>query len=155
MIVVSDTSPLNYLVILGYIEVLPQLFGTVVIPTEVHRELTAPDTPPEVLEWLDTEPDWLEIQSSTTLLIDPRIHPGECSALGLAMELQPDYVLIDDLLAREVAETQGLRVTGTVGILERAHQQNLLDLTTALNALQSTNFRISDALIKLVKDRNP
>jgi predicted nucleic acid-binding protein len=155
MIVVSDTSPINYLVMLGYIEVLPQIFGTVIIPTEVHRELTAPDTPIEVLEWLDTEPDWLQIQSSTMLLIDPTLHPGECSALGLAMEIQPNYVLIDDLLAREVAEIQGLRVTGTVGILERAHQADLLDLHTALDALQATNFRISDALIKLVKDRNP
>ncbi len=154
MIVISDTSPINYLVILGYVDFLPHLFDTVIIPTEVHRELTADRTPQVVRDWIQNRPDWLEIRSGNLLFIDEYLDPGECSAIGLALEIQFAGLLIDDLSARIAAENQGLNVTGTVGVLERAHQQGWLDLTTALSELKATNFRISDALIKLVIDRN-
>lgn len=39
MIVVSDTSPLNYLVLLDVVSVLPKLFGEVVVPPAVLTEL--------------------------------------------------------------------------------------------------------------------
>ena len=59
MIVVSDTSPINYLVILGIIDVLPELFETVYIPPEVVRELTSNDTPKSVREWMQSPPHWV------------------------------------------------------------------------------------------------
>jgi predicted nucleic acid-binding protein len=51
MIVVADTTPLNYLVIIGHIELLPALYQSVLIPQEVHRELQRPGTPPTVRAW--------------------------------------------------------------------------------------------------------
>lgn len=39
MIVVADTTPVNYLVLLGHIEVLPALYGRVMIPESVRDEL--------------------------------------------------------------------------------------------------------------------
>jgi predicted nucleic acid-binding protein len=155
MIVVSDTSSINYLVILGYIEVLPRLFGTVIIPTEVYEELLADETPEIVREWIKDKPDWLEIRNAKPLFVSQRIHIGESAAIGLALEIQSDTVLIDDERARSFARFQGLAVTGTVGVLERAHQQGMLDLTTALAELQATSFFITAAFIQSILARNP
>ena len=51
MIVIADTSPLNYLVLIGHIEILPQLYLQVVIPEEVLEELQSPGTPVAALDW--------------------------------------------------------------------------------------------------------
>ncbi len=154
MIVVSDTSSINYLVLLGYIEVLLPLFGTVIIPTEVYQELTADKTPQVVREWIETKPDWLEIQTAKPLFVSRRLGLGESAAIGLALEIQPDTLLIDERFARSFARLQGLDVTGIIGVLERAHQQGLLDLETALNELKATTFFISNELIQDVLKRN-
>ena len=53
MIIVSDTSPINYLVLIGEIEVLQKLAGQVIIPQAVYRELQDPHTPQQVKDWLD------------------------------------------------------------------------------------------------------
>lgn len=45
MLVVADTSPLNYLVLIERVEILPVLYGTVTIPEEVRDELSAEDAP--------------------------------------------------------------------------------------------------------------
>jgi len=155
MIVVSDTSPINYLVILGYVDVLPPLFGTVIIPEEVFEELMAEETPQIVRDWIDAQPDWLEIRPAKPLFVSRRLHSGESVAIGLAMEIQSDLILIDEMSARAVAEEQGLIVIGIVGVLERAHQQGLLDLESSLTELKETTFFITDSLIKRVLDRNP
>ncbi len=154
MIVVSDTSPINYLVQLGIIDILPELFETVFIPMEVVRELTSKRTPLPVREWIDSPPDWLEIRQNTLLVISPQADPGETAAIALAMELHSDYIAIDDLEGREIARAQNLQIIGTVGIIERAHQAGLLDLKTSLDELLKTNFRISETIVKRVLDRN-
>jgi len=61
MIVVSDTSPLNYLVLVGAIDVLPKLFGEVYVPLAVIQELQHPRTPVPVKQWAQSPPDWLRI----------------------------------------------------------------------------------------------
>ncbi len=154
MIVVSDTSPINYLVQLGVIEILPQLYETVIVPPEVMRELTAKKTPEIVREWIATFPDWLEVRQNTGLIIDDRIDPGECAAIALAVELQPDYFAVDDSNTREIALEYQLEIIGTVGIIERAHQAGLRDLKATLDALLRTNFFISKTIILRVIDRN-
>ena len=51
MVVIADTSPLNYLILTGYASVLPRLYGMVVIPLAVLNELRHPDTPAAVAHW--------------------------------------------------------------------------------------------------------
>ena len=48
MIVVSDTTPLNYLVLVSKQDILPLLFGRVIVPEAVMRELQVAAAPPEV-----------------------------------------------------------------------------------------------------------
>ena len=72
MTVVADTSPLNYLVLIDTIDVLPQLFGRVLIPEAVALELRRPRTPPEVASWLTAQPAWLVIQAPPNLPRNPQ-----------------------------------------------------------------------------------
>ncbi len=65
MIVVADTTPINYLVLTGHDGLLPKLFGQVLIPREVLRELRAEATPHAVREWIKSPPDWVEIRATT------------------------------------------------------------------------------------------
>jgi predicted nucleic acid-binding protein len=51
MIIVADTSPINYLVLIKEIEVLPRLYGKIVIPEAVREELLRPAAPEIVRIW--------------------------------------------------------------------------------------------------------
>jgi predicted nucleic acid-binding protein len=48
MVAVSDTSPICYLVLIGEIEILPKLFGRVLVPQAVLAELRNEDAPEPV-----------------------------------------------------------------------------------------------------------
>jgi predicted nucleic acid-binding protein len=62
MIIVADTSPINYLVLIGAIDILKALFGRVIIPQAVLGELQHEKTPTAVKVWCDAYPDWLEVR---------------------------------------------------------------------------------------------
>ena len=66
MIVVSHTSPINYLIAIGQINVLPVLFGRVVAPNAVLEELSHPNAPSVVREWIAKPPDWFEVEEKTS-----------------------------------------------------------------------------------------
>jgi len=119
MIVVADTSPLNYLVLLGYIKVVPEIYGEVLIPQAVLDELQDSEAPAEVRAWLSTPPPWLKI-SSTSYQADPLLDlldRGERDAILLAESVKADRLIIDDLDGRREAENRKLPVIGTLGIL--------------------------------------
>lgn len=146
-LVVSDASPVHYLVLIGAVDILPKLFSKVIIPEHViSRELQSQKTPPAVRNWVANLPAWVEVRSP--LHPEPlRLHLGESHAIALALELGAP-VLLDEKEARQIAKDKGLIVIGTVGLIERAAELKLLDLRDALSALRKTNARISDALIK-------
>jgi predicted nucleic acid-binding protein len=154
MIIVADTSPLNYLVLIREIELLHKLFGQVIIPSAVWTELRAPGTPEVVQKWADSIPSWLEIRTAS--FIDPEIKlgAGEVEAICLAGELQADELLVDDRKARRVAVARGLTVAGTLNILEAGATRDLIDLPNAIRRLQQTNFRAPAELVKLLLDRD-
>jgi predicted nucleic acid-binding protein len=66
MIVIADTTPLHYLVLLNHADVLPELYGRVTVPEEVFRELQAAGTPAIVKQWIANRPDWLEVRRVPT-----------------------------------------------------------------------------------------
>ena len=72
---------------------------------------------------------------------------GELEALALAEELHADLVLIDEDKGRQIARSLGLRVTGTLGVLDIAAERRLIDLPIALTQLQATDFYVSQGLI--------
>lgn len=63
MIVVADTSPLNYLILIEHDNILPKLYARVVIPPEVLQELSHPQAPDAVRSWVKNPPAWLEVKA--------------------------------------------------------------------------------------------
>jgi predicted nucleic acid-binding protein len=149
MLVVSDNSPLRYLRVLDCAHVLPVLFGRIIMPYAVLAELQHPKTPAVVRTWLADPPVWLEVRAivGRPEVALSTLESGEQEAIVLAQELQADILLVDDGKARDVAIQQGLRVMGTVGVLEQAAARGLIDLPEVLTRLLTTNFRILRSII--------
>ena len=157
MLVVADTSPLNYLVWIESVEILPQLYGKVIIPPEVHEELLVADAPLVVRSWAIELPDWIKVQTpDASLLDDPRwqsLHRGERAALALATSHQPSILLIDERAGSAIARGLGLSITGTLGVLDEAARRKLISLPAAINRLKQTSFRYPKAIVaKLLEE---
>src|SRR5260370_8199652 len=149
MIVIADTTPVNYLVLMEAVDVLPRLFGQVLIPPAVFTELKDPETPSQVRAWLANAPSWLQVQTL-------RSHPdpgldyldvGEREAIALAEELKADQLLVDESDARKEAERRKLSFIGTLGILRRAAQLNLIALPFILSRPHQPTFYLPPHLL--------
>jgi predicted nucleic acid-binding protein len=154
VIVVSDTGPLNYLIIIGHVEIIPQLFDKVLVPTAVVTEMCHPAAPKVVRDFASALPKWIEVHTPTKN--DPKLEflgEGEKEAILLAAERKADLVLIDERIGRHEAENAGLRVAGTLAVLEEAGQQGFVDLDRALEALDSTSFRVSPELMSRMRSK--
>ncbi|MDQ3132090.1 MAG: DUF3368 domain-containing protein [Acidobacteriota bacterium] len=155
MIVIADTSPLNYLILIGRADLLPTLFGRVLIPQVVFDELQAAGASAQVRDWTRNIPEWIEVKQTGLSANDSLdlLDAGERAAILLAQELSADLLLLDDKQARQAAVSVGIAITGTLGILDKAARENLIDLKTVVEELQKTSFRISDDLVrKLVEE---
>jgi predicted nucleic acid-binding protein len=143
MIVISNTTPLNYLVLIGAQEILRRLFGTVHIPPAVLEELTRPKTPVIVRQWSEERPDWVIVQSPKEIdsALNPKLHEGEIQVLPLAKELKPDWLLFDDWDARIAAKERNYPVSGTLNLLEEAACRDLLAIDDVIAKLKLTNYR--------------
>ena len=158
MIVVADTAPLNYLVLIGQPAILPELYGRVIIPEAVALELRHPSTPPRVRSWIAKPPAWLEIQKVRRQQADATLDildEGEREAILLALELHAQLILIDEKAGRREATHRHLQVAGTLAVLEQAAERGLLDFSKALDRLQKTNFRLSPTVLEFFRARNP
>jgi predicted nucleic acid-binding protein len=153
MIVVADSSPLIVLVNIGQIEILSALFGEVFIPPQIATELSEAKRPEPVRSFIAGKPAWLRIQAPANLELIPQIHECESAAISLASELKADLLLIDERDGRSAALARRLRVTGTIGILERAAENKLLDLAEAFTRIKQTDFWISARLLDAELER--
>ena len=154
MIVVSDTSPLNYLVLTDLQHILPELFERILIPAAVRDELQSAGAPEAIARFMAAAPAWLEIRHVSE--VDPKLQHldrGEREAIALAASLSAGSVLIDERKGRLVARERGLAVSGTLGVLDLAARRGLVNLSEALRRLEGTTFRVSPRLIGLIKAR--
>ena len=99
MIVVSDTSPINYLILTDYIGLLEKLYGEIIIPGSVFAELQKEKAPAAVRSWSTALPVWAVIRHAGSLP-DLPLDLGEREAIALAEELDADLLLIDELKGR-------------------------------------------------------
>src|SRR5690349_13926285 len=114
MIVVADSSPFIVLITIQRIDLLPKLFGQVVIPPQVSAELAQTNRPQPVRAFISSPPPWLLQQAPSKIEPIPMLHAGEAAAISLAVELHADVLLIDEALGRKAATSRRVRVTGTV-----------------------------------------
>jgi predicted nucleic acid-binding protein len=120
MIVVADTGPLHYLILLEHAELLHGLYGEVVVPVDADRVQ-------EVTDELDL---------------------GERAAIVLAGTIHADLLLIDDAAGRAEAKRRNLRVTGTLGVLRAAAERGLVNVPELVARLKATTFYADEALLK-------
>jgi predicted nucleic acid-binding protein len=153
MLVVADTSPFIALVNIGHLDILPKLFGSVIIPPEVAAELASPKRPFEVRAFINSAPKWLAIQSPSQTEIIEGIDRGECAAINLARELKADLLLIDESKGRAAAIARRIPNTRTTAVLFDAAIAGVLpDLRSAFDKLSATNFRVPrEALDELLR----
>lgn len=155
MIVVADTSPLRYLILIEHVHVLPALFGEVIVPPAVLTELTNERTPQEVRKWLANRPEWLRVQAPRETLpqLQGGIDEGEREAIALAVEVKADALLMDDRDGRRHAVALHCPVLGTLRVLADAAEHGFADLPAALDRLRSTNFRADSRLLEQILNR--
>jgi predicted nucleic acid-binding protein len=156
MIVVADTTPVNYLILIGEIRLLSALYGRVLIPPAVAAELEDAATPDAVRRWIERPPEWLEVRAPQQVLVDfpPELGPGEREAIALSGEVQANVLLIDELDGRQEAMRRRLTVVGTLGVLDLAGALDMIDVPLAISKLRATNFRASAKLLQYVLDRD-
>jgi len=152
MIVVADTSPINYLILISEISILERMYQQVVLPRAVYAELVRPAAPDRVRTWMEQPPAWIEVRtpSRTSDRALDLLDPGERDAILLAEELQPAQLIIDDWEGRQEAQRRGLKVAGTLGTLQEAAKLGLVDLQGAIKRLQGTSFFISPELLSRI-----
>jgi predicted nucleic acid-binding protein len=157
MIVVADASPLIALSRVSRLELLRQMFGTLIVPEAVWNEVTAvAPGRAGVAEILHSS--WIQHvpvkDAGLVRLLRQNLGAGESEAIVLAREIQADVLLIDERLGRSAATRLGLTITGLVGVLIEARRSGLLpDAAEVVNALRSeAGFWISDELTNLIID---
>jgi predicted nucleic acid-binding protein len=155
MIVVADTSPLNYLIRLGNPQILKDIYGRVLVPSAVLIELRHPQAPAEVRAWTFNPPTWLEEKQvqeiDATLPVE--LGAGEREAISLALEVKADVLLIDERAGRDEAEARHIQVAGTLAVLLQAASLGYLDLPEALEQLRQFGFRMSPEVEQTILTR--
>jgi len=155
VILVSDTSPINNLAAINHLHLLHQLYGTVLIPEAVYRELTDPNFPVAGATEVQTC-DWIQTLAVSDLVLvkalNNELDLGEAEAIALAVEIQADQVLIDERRGRLVANRFNLRCTGILGILVEAKSKGLIvEVKPLLDALiNGAGFWIAEPLYNSV-----
>ena len=151
MIVISDTTPLHYLILLGKAGLLEKLFGKIIIPDAVFDEMRHAGTPEVVRRWIEALPAWIEVKTPSRANFEKvkKLGKGETQAIALAIETGANAILMDDRKAIREARKNNLIVLTTLGILELGAAKNLIDFSKTINELAQTNFRLpSDEIIE-------
>ena len=157
MIVVSDTSPIINLAVIGQLRLIPLLFERVVIPPAVYREVVVQGAGLPGSEEIKNA-DWVIVRACSDLqlldliIAEKDIHIGEAEAICLAVELKADAILLDEAVGRNLARAHHLSFIGILGILLKAKEKGfILEVKPLLLRLQSeAGFYIHKALIQTV-----
>jgi uncharacterized protein len=152
MIVVSDTSPISNLLQIGDLDLLRLLFQEIIIPQDVFNELCEVKTQADIL----SEQTWIKTSavadSELKAELLKELDKGEAEAIILAIELNADYLLIDEVKGRSIAESYDIKVVGILGVLLQAKQKDLIaDVKTHLQKLvDEAGFWLNPKLIEKV-----
>jgi predicted nucleic acid-binding protein len=98
--------------------------------------------------WTQKLPPWIRVQAPTTVDASLNVDDGEKEAICLAREVKAVAILMDDRKGRAEAIRCGLRVAGTIGLLEAAGRRGLLDFAAAIQRLRQTNAPLDEGVIQ-------
>ena len=156
MIVVADSGPLHYLILLDHADLLHRFYGAVLVPEAVAVELSPASAPLVVRDWMSRAPSWLTVvpvDSDKVQAVTDELDLGERAAIALAGTMHADLLLIDEAAGRAEAKRRNLRVTGTLGVLRAAAELGLVDVPGLILRIKATSFYADDALLTAVFGR--
>jgi predicted nucleic acid-binding protein len=151
--VVTNTTPLIALSYTGQLDLLKKLYGEIIIPDAVYRELSVKKES-VCKKAVDKSLDWIHVEKIKNQMAKnmykTQLHEGEVEVMILSQEINADVVIIDDANAKKHAKYLGLPVTGTLGVLIKAKQEGYLDeLKPVLQIMVDNNIYISKKLVDL------
>lgn len=153
MLSVSDTSPLSNLAKIGYLFLIREQFGSVVVPGAVWAELMRlPAGLARAAIWDGRVAGWIVVRAvldrGLAGVLRERLDAGEAETIALAVELGAGSVLMDERLGRRRALEFGLTVQGVLGILLRAKRDGRVEAVRPLlgDLCRVARFRISAEL---------
>jgi predicted nucleic acid-binding protein len=149
MIVVADSGPLHYLVLLEHVDLLRHFFGHVLVPEPVASELSADGVPAIVREWIIKPTTWGDVRPVTPealSTITDDLDLGERAAIALAETMHADLLLIDEAAGRAEAKRRHLRVTDTLGVLRSGAERGLVNVPDLLETQDDQLLSGRDAL---------
>jgi len=136
-VVIADTGPLNYLLLIDQIDLLPRIFDAVHIPDAVCAELADSRAPQIVGDWIAKPPSWLISMPTPAIGVSSSmLDAGEEAAIALAVRLKADLLLMDDRAGVRAALAR--EVIGALGILDQAAAAGLVDLPAVVARLTAT-----------------
>ncbi|MBP5470917.1 MAG: DUF3368 domain-containing protein [Candidatus Riflebacteria bacterium] len=154
MIVISDTTPIISLLKINKLSLLQVLFGNVIIPQAVYNELVSnPKYTNEAVVIFNTS--YISIkkvenrQQVDELRNNSGLDIGESEAIAYSKMVKADLLLMDELKGRSVAKQLGLSITGTIGILIQAFNENLIfkeEILNSIKILKESGRYISESL---------
>ena len=154
MPVVSNTSPILNLAIVNQLILLHQQFGEILVPSAVLDELKVNEERPgsqAIREAISSGRIQNQAVSNEPLakLLKQTLDRGEAEAIALAIELNADWMLLDEREGRKVAKSLGLKVTGILGILLRAKQLGEIESLQPIidDLINKAGFRIAPELL--------
>jgi len=151
MVIVSDTSPLINLALIGHLDLIPQLFHSVILPQAVFDEIAIAGADLPGAEEI-RHADWVLVKScrnqSMMQMLMEKLDPGESEAIVLALEIHADLILMDEDLGRKIALHYQLQPLGILGILLKAKQAGLIPAVKPLmnNLIHQARFYIHQKL---------
>lgn len=154
MILVLDSSALITLSRIGNLELLQQVAETVHVPQAVYDEVVGAGVDQPGRRALESA-QWImrhQVQDRDTVnRLRGRLGRGEAEAIVLAKELHADHVILDDATARRIAESEGCRVLGLLGLLVHAKERGLIRAVRPhLDRMLSAGFYIDDELYRSI-----
>ena len=152
--VIVNSTPLLVLGNIGQLDILCKMYGEIIIPEAVYREVTEKDD--AASQAVCAADNWIKVEAVQNLneyaLYSARLHAGEVETMILAQQSpKADLIVLDDNAARKTAEFLGLTVTGTIGILLKAKQNGIVaQIKPLLNEIMQNGFFISDRLLQMI-----
>ena len=141
MIVVADTTSLQYLILIQYEHILPALYGRVVVPPAVIAELSRDETPQPVRDWLKSAPEWLEVRGPREVgRSSVPLGAGELEAIALAEELRADALDTGYLVIRILPTVEQARSTFDYGRLAQNFTAHQVDHDRSLPRPYTLNY---------------
>ena len=151
--VIVNTTPLIALCHVGQLDILKKIYGEILIPQAVYRELSEKKDS-VCKKQVDDSLNWIHVENikdqMAKSMFKTQLHDGEVEVMILAKEKNADLVIIDDANAKKHAKYLKLSVTGTLGVLIRAKKQGYIsELKPIIQEMVEKNIFISEKLMKL------